>query len=329
MSSLASRLPELPAATSSPRWSLAGASAADASGDARWATLLRRAQLTARLRPDASDAPPAVATSAIGPLRIARVRSGPLSVHRTRAAERDRNHGYYLITKVDCDWSLEQGRRQLEVRAGDLAMLSARDPFSAHFAGTANLDVLLLPTPWTASWVDQPERLLLKAINGQNGWGRLLRYFISELDPTNLASLPLPAAVIAHQIGAMLALVAGRGEPESGRAPGTPAAQIAAAIQARFNEVGLTAGAVARELGISERTLHRVLQRANTTFSTELSAIRMANAKRMLDMPVFDRVLTGEIGRRVGIADPSHFVRLFKQHHGAAPAAYRRSRRGA
>ena len=42
--------------------------------------------------------------------------------------------------------------------------------------------------------------------------------------------------------------------------------------------------------------------------------------------PRFDRLGIAEIGRRVGLADASHFVRLCKRYLGATPGALRRSR---
>jgi AraC-like DNA-binding protein len=35
------------------------------------------------------------------------------------------------------------------------------------------------------------------------------------------------------------------------------------------------------------------------------------------------------IAERVGYADPSHFVRLFRRHHGVTPAAFRAQHRRA
>lgn len=54
---------------------------------------------------------------------------------------------------------------------------------------------------------------------------------------------------------------------------------------------------------------------------------RLAEARRrLLETDEYVDV----IAERVGYADPSHFVRLFRRHHGAPPAAWRaRARRGA
>ncbi|WP_408908733.1 helix-turn-helix domain-containing protein [Variovorax paradoxus] len=89
---------------------------------------------------------------------------------------------------------------------------------------------------------------------------------------------------------------------------------------------------MARELGISQRSLHRCLAErgeggeGGTTFATALLGFRMQAARRMLGDARFDRLAVAEIGFRVGLRDASHFVRLCRQQLGATPGALRRLR---
>ncbi|MFS2051454.1 helix-turn-helix transcriptional regulator, partial [Variovorax sp. CT11-76] len=91
---------------------------------------------------------------------------------------------------------------------------------------------------------------------------------------------------------------------------------------------GLTAEAVARELGISQRSLHRCLADGGATFAATLLDCRMQAARRMLGDARFDRLAVAEIGFRCGLADASHFVRLCRQQLGATPGALRLARIG-
>jgi AraC family transcriptional regulator, positive regulator of tynA and feaB len=40
----------------------------------------------------------------------------------------------------------------------------------------------------------------------------------------------------------------------------------------------------------------------------------------------FDRLTVAEVGRRVGLLDASHFVRVFRRNVGSTPAVWRQGR---
>lgn len=85
----------------------------------------------------------------------------------------------------------------------------------------------------------------------------------------------------------------------------------------------LSAGEAARQLALSERTLHRRLAEQGTRFSTMVDEARYARAKRLL----MDRRMTVEgIAFAVGFAEPSSFSRAFKRWSGMGALEYRRLR---
>jgi AraC-like DNA-binding protein len=179
------------------------------------------------------------------------------------------------------------------------------------------------------SWLPDPTQLIGRPIDGDAGWGRALSGFVRELTPEMALARPLPAQIMSDQVGALLALASGA---ESGHATQTNSAlaavkdRIVDAIAQRYAEPGLTAAMIARDLAISERTLHRSLGRAGVTFAGLLSNYRMAAAARMLSEPRFDQCSIAGIGLRVGFSDPSHFIRQCRGRLGLTPGALRRRR---
>ena len=111
--------------------------------------------------------------------------------------------------------------------------------------------------------------------------------------------------------------------PEPTAARSGLAQRIDAQLRERLAEPGLTAADVAAPLGVSVRSLHRALAANGQTFARQLMALCMAHAQRMLQSPALRRVTTAEIRRRVGLLDPSHFVRLCRQWLGETPASLR------
>jgi AraC-like DNA-binding protein len=68
------------------------------------------------------------------------------------------------------------------------------------------------------------------------------------------------------------------------------------------------------------------LASSGKTFGSYLAAWRMSVAQRMLRDPRFDRLSVAEVGRRIGLADASHFIRQCRRHLGGTPGALRRQR---
>ena len=94
-------------------------------------------------------------------------------------------------------------------------------------------------------------------------------------------------------------------------------------LRQRLAEPGLTATDVATCLGCSVRSIHRAMSGAGTTFAQALMTERMTIAKQMLGNAALRRVSAGEIGRRVGLLDPSHFSRSCRRLLGHTPSALR------
>jgi len=107
--------------------------------------------------------------------------------------------------------------------------------------------------------------------------------------------------------------------------PGGPGGMVTDALRyiERHGLGPLALGEVAAAVGRSEAHLTTALKRA-TGYSVVQWIIRrrMVEARRLLRHSE-ERV--DVIAERVGYADPTHFIRLFRREHGKTPAAWRRS----
>ncbi|WP_426757308.1 helix-turn-helix transcriptional regulator [Myxococcus sp. Y35] len=95
-------------------------------------------------------------------------------------------------------------------------------------------------------------------------------------------------------------------------------------MRARLPEVNLSD--VAREMGMSERTLQRRLKEASTSFQAELNAVQVRMAQSLLRES--NMKLTA-VAVEVGCASLQHFSSLFRKLVGESPSAWReRQQRG-
>jgi len=257
-------------------------------------------------------------------LRVNRVRGSAQDVFRTRSAiSRSRQNFYYLLCKESTPCHvLQQGARADRLLPGDLALIDSRHCYELHFPETVDVFSIQLPTAWLETWLPDPGPHLGRRIDGGLGWGFALSAYVRQLSAPIGA---LPASLVADHLGSLLSLALERGS--TGQPTGRDlAARIDEALGSRCTEPELCAGDIAAMLGVSVRTLHRALAARQQTFAARLMQHRIQRARRMLASPAFDRVTTAEIGRRVGLLDPSHFVRVCRRVAGCTPQELRAGR---
>ena len=253
-------------------------------------------------------------------LRVNRVRGSAQDVFRTRAAiSRSRENFYYLLCKESTPCNVvQQGAHADRLLPGDLALIDSRRRYELHFPESVDIFSIQLPTEWLETWLPDPRLHLGRRIDGGLGWGLALSAYVRQLS-TPIGALP--TSLVADHLGSLLSLAV---ERESTEQPCRDlAARIDEALGGRCTEPDLCANDIAAMLGISVRTLHRALAARQQTFAERLMQHRIQRARRMLESPAFDRVTTAEIGRRVGLVDPSHFVRVCRRLSGSTPQELR------
>jgi AraC-like DNA-binding protein len=81
---------------------------------------------------------------------------------------------------------------------------------------------------------------------------------------------------------------------------------------------------VAKELGMSSRTLQRRITNEHTTFRRLISDARRELARSYLLEPALE---LGEVACLLGYEDPNSFFRAFREWEGTTPAEWRRGTR--
>jgi AraC family transcriptional regulator, positive regulator of tynA and feaB len=271
-----------------------------------------------------------VESTELGPISLIRG-SGPAHdcVRDRRDVARSTGRNFHLIVNAGSAWRVDH-RERLGLRPGDGVLLDSRYGYSLDFPDVFDNRHLKLSEEWLTRWVPDADLLVGRSIPFDRSWGKALTAFVSQLTPEFVVAAPLPRTLIAEHVGALLALCANEA---SGRLPAKPATRalrdrIEEIITQRCTERSLGARDVADALGISTRTMHRALASCQQTFVACLMAARVQLATRMLESPLFRRVTTGEIGRRAGFSDASHFTRVYRRCCGRTPSQVH-GRRGA
>lgn len=98
-------------------------------------------------------------------------------------------------------------------------------------------------------------------------------------------------------------------------------------MQERMSDPHFNPGTLAREEKISLRTLHSVFAGYQTSFAKELLAMRMRQARNILDKRVFDKKSISELSALIGYSSSNLFIRHFRKIYGLPPKAYRDMRK--
>lgn len=267
-----------------------------------------------------------LASRDIEELSVNQVIASTQDVYRTPAGiARSRRSHFYLIGQADRPWHVRQGGQVAHLRPGDAALVDAAVPYELHFPQGVHCVSVQLPRAWVAQWLGTPEACGPRVAWHDQGWGRSLGALLVQLarDPDSAAAMP--ATLFEQHLGALMSAAFEPPPMEEGASIGLHG-RLLTLMRAQLDQPGLRAEALAQEVGVSLRTLHRAFSAAGGTFAGTLRCLRIERAQALLTQPRLAHLGVGEIGRRCGFADASHFVREFQRNVGATPAVWRRMR---
>ncbi len=131
------------------------------------------------------------------------------------------------------------------------------------------------------------------------------------LDAPNLRADPALVGMLDRYADALLERMPARN---------TLGGQVRAWLLAELVAGEPTAGAAAKALNMSVRSLHRALSEEDTSFRGLLELLRRERAASLLGNP---RYSIGEVAFLLGFSELSSFYRAFKRWNGMTPAAFR------
>ncbi|MDY0749029.1 AraC family transcriptional regulator [Paucibacter sp. R3-3] len=248
------------------------------------------------------------------------------SVFRGRAEiARNGEPCFNLMMSLHTAWTAEH-RGQMVLAPRDILVMDSRYPIRATVSKEFRAVNISVREAWLRRWLPDPNVLATRHIPGGSLWGLALSSYLSSMTPELAANPPLPLALMADQIGSLLALTASGipgAWPQRSKAAISIRERIVSQIHQRCREQGLTAADVALGLGISLRTLHRALASEQQTFGGLLLDARAGHGMRMLQSTLFKLLTIEEIGYRAGFQNPSHFSRIIRSRSGRTPKQLR------
>jgi AraC-like DNA-binding protein len=305
------------------RWSISDFSSDQAVS--RWMELLSETIHTMHI--DRLDRKPFSASLqhvGLGPIDLNIHEASPQRAQRTRSMISRQKADYDLLYLQEGAAELEHCGNKIKVPMGSFVLLDNLQPYDLLFPSRNVCLSTHFEDRWLRKWVAFPRAIVAQAISGDFAWGTPLVAMLRVMSNTGLEGAVLSRSAIADQLGALLALMVGKGEGQfSSRHQADLLVRFKQALRERYDEVDLDPASVARGMGVSKRHLHGVFAQGGTTFGAVLLDIRLTKAAEMLQNPQFKAYGIGDIAWACGFADPSHFARRFRQRCGTNPVRYR------
>ena len=244
-------------------------------------------------------------------------------VDHGRACVAQRRDDYLCLVQLRTGaFHFETKQRSADLIAGDCVILDSKQQFRFSLPNASAALIVRITAAWMRRWIPNFEDVAGIRIDGSRGWGQTLSHALWNIDPMQVAALPLPGSVVADQLGGLLTLAVATSLPASTGCDRLWQ-RVRSAMRDSYLVDDLDPGLLAAQVGISKRYLHKLCANAGTTFRRELQDLRIAEGERLLMQPRGRRLSVTEIALACGFYDASHFARQFRMRHGMAPGAYR------
>ena len=216
-----------------------------------------------------------------------------------------------------------QGGRESSLGPGEIALLSASDPYRLELSANHEILAVELPERLLRPHASRLEDHLGRVVAGTFPASRMLHDFLLSL--WRVSARARHDAAWAKATGAVLLdliVLALRASAEPAvKRPGLQCERLLDLVEARLYDPDLRAGSMAVALGVSIRTIQNAFGSIATTPTAYVLEQRLARAAERLRIAP-DESITA-IAFDLGFNDSAYFTRCFRKRFGYSPSAWR------
>jgi AraC-like DNA-binding protein len=275
---------------------------------------------------------------AVGDLHVARVKSSPQVVNRTRELAEQASDAFVLLSiQTRGKTLIQQGKNETLLTPGCIAFYDTARPYTLSLPNDFDQIVLHLPRDLVEKSAPGGLDHMAEKLNASNPFAQAILALAPQLlriataAPTVLAQRTAAAAVELIAL-ALASLANGKdavlgGSRDSAGNKSASAESILwrtrDAISEHIDDTNLTPALLAAQVKVSLRRLQEVFQAQGTTPSDCIWAMRLEYARNLLATQQNQKDSITTLAYRAGFSDTAHFSRRFKQQFGMSPREYR------
>jgi AraC-like DNA-binding protein len=247
---------------------------------------------------------------------------------RTQSLLADSNDDLILTINTEGVTHASQFGREVRAEAFDGVILCGAE--RAHFtvSAPARFIIITVPRKPIAAVVGDPEaaasRLLRKELAPLRA---LSSYVLLAHDDLAFSNPQLRRLFITHVYDLVTLAFGGEGDAarlaEHRGLRAARRAEVLRLIETRSGDSTLSAVAIAKELGVTSRYVHLLLEETGQSFSHHLLQRRLEKAAALLRDPAWQACRIADVALQVGFTDLSNFSRAFRHRYGVTPTDMR------
>lgn len=211
------------------------------------------------------------------------------------------------------------------LRSGDCIAVDLAAPFSLRTSPGFEALHLVIPRLALPASVAPPEPIRPRRLAGGQGMALLLQGLAATLLAATTAAGPADLAALSGPVLDLVALALGPAghEPRTG-ANADLRRRLRRHIEDNLGTGRLTPERLCTDLRLSRSQLYRQFE-GDGGVEAYIRRRRLVRSLQMLRDPALAEHRIGDIAYEAGFADEAHFSRLFRQHYGLSPRAFRKS----
>jgi AraC-like DNA-binding protein len=278
---------------------------------------------------------------AVGDLHVARVKSSPQVVNRTRELAEQASEAFVLLSiQTRGKTFIQQGKNETMLTPGCIAFYDTARPYTLSLPNDFDQIVLHLPRDLVEKNAPGGLDHMAEKLNASNPFAQAILALAPQLlrvataAPTILAQRTAAAAI--DLIALALASLANDKETMQGTNRDSAVLTSASAdsivwrardaISQHIDDTNFNPAALAAQVKVSLRSLQEVFKAQGTTPSDCIWEMRLEYARNLLSTQQNQQDSITTLAYRAGFSDIAHFSRRFRQRFGVSPKEYRSGR---
>ncbi|MDZ3991443.1 transcriptional regulator FeaR [Pseudomonas sp. Teo4] len=227
---------------------------------------------------------------------------------------------YYAVLQMAGSSRIDHQGARLEMQAGDLTLIDASKPLDMHFHQRSRQLSMILPRSQVHSGTRGMSVACARHIRAHSPLAMIGGQMMREASQFEQLAVSESHAVLDALIALLRPEIAQDALPGSHERLYQKALNI---IDQNITCENLTPDAIAREVGVSMRSLYRIFAKREQVIAQYIRNRRLDFCAESLRNPALDQKVSS-LGYAWGFSDSSYFSTAFKARFGMSPGEYRK-----
>lgn len=255
--------------------------------------------------------------------------SAAVVLHSARHAARTAPDVFHLLVQLSGRTAYLHGGKDAELAPGDFTLLDCSRPYELTFSEPVAALVVAMHRQQLKTYLAYPETAAGLKVTCASGPAALASRLLCALSshPEDLTTC-YGSPYLEQTIFGILAIAYSQilSVPLENSRSVTRRFQIVRYVEDHLHQVGFNVEHVATAFRVTPRRIHRLFANSGETLGKYIHRRRIEDCARALADPLQRPRTISAIAYDHGFSSIAHFSRVFREHFGSSPSAYRRSR---